>query len=51
MEKPKKVKDIIKIGAELKYETREGHSIGFEVTRQEGSVDATRYGVNLMYRF
>ena len=51
LEKPKKVKDIIKIGAELKYETREGHSIGFEVTRQEGSVDATRYGVNLMYRF
>ena len=51
LEKPKEVKDIIKIGAELKYETREGHSIGFEVTRQEGSVDATRYGVNLMYRF
>lgn len=51
LEKPKKVKDIIKIGAELKYETREGHSIGFEVTRQEGSIDATRYGVNLMYRF
>lgn len=51
LEKPKEVKDIIKIGAELKYETRSGHSIGFEVTRQEGSVDATRYGVNLMYRF
>lgn len=51
LEKPKEVKDIIKIGAELKYETREGHSIGFEVTRQEGSVDATRYGINLMYRF
>lgn len=51
LEEPKKVKGIIKIGAELKYETREGHSIGFEVTRQEGSVDATRYGINMLYRF
>ena len=51
LEEPEEVKDILKVGVEIKYETREGHSIGVEVIRQEGSVDATRYGVNLMYRF
>lgn len=51
LEEPEKLKEIIKIGAELKYETKEGHSVGFEVTRQKGSVDATRYGINMLYRF
>ncbi|MGF6907113.1 autotransporter-associated N-terminal domain-containing protein [Fusobacterium sp. PH5-44] len=50
LEKPKKEELIGKVGAELKYESITGNSIGFEVTRQEGRRDSTRYGVNLMMR-
>ncbi|MGF6907398.1 autotransporter-associated N-terminal domain-containing protein [Fusobacterium sp. PH5-44] len=50
LEKPKKERTIGKIGAELKYETRTGNSVGFEVTRQEGRRDHTRYGVNFTMR-
>lgn len=51
LEEPEELKEIIKIGAELKYETKEGHSVGFEITKQKSSVDATRYGINMLYRF
>jgi hypothetical protein len=51
LEEPKKLRGIFKAGAELKYETRSGHSVGFEVVREEGSRRNTRYGVNFTYRF
>ncbi|MGF6906523.1 autotransporter-associated N-terminal domain-containing protein [Fusobacterium sp. PH5-44] len=51
LEKPKDMDAVFRLGAELKYETRYGHSIGLEVMRKEGNVDSTRVGLNLMYRF
>jgi len=50
LEKPNKEEIIGKIGAELKYETISGSVVGFEIVRQEGRRDNTRYGVNLMMR-
>lgn len=51
LEKPKEVKDIYKVGAQVQYETNAGHKIGVGVTREEGSVRATKYGVNAVYKF
>ncbi|GAA6326295.1 hypothetical protein F350042L8_33930 [Fusobacterium ulcerans] len=51
LEKPKKMKEIINVGAEVKYETREGHAVSFEISREEGRRDSMKYGINLMYRF
>jgi len=51
LEKPKKIKDIYKVGAQIQYETNAGHKIGIGVTREAGSVNATRYGVNAVYKF
>ena len=51
LEEPKELNGITKIGAELKYEARRGHSVGVSVTRQESNVDSTRYGINFLYRF
>jgi hypothetical protein len=51
LEEPKEVRAIMKVGAELKYETRSGNSIGFEVSRAKTNVKSTRYGVNFVYRF
>jgi hypothetical protein len=50
LEKPKRERTIVKAGAELKYESINGNSISFEVIRQEGRIDSTRYGVNFMVR-
>ena len=51
LEKPKKVRDIFKVGAQIQYETNAGHQIGVGVTREEGSVKATKFGVNAVYKF
>jgi len=51
LEKPKDMEGVLRIGAELKYESRYGHGIGIEVMRKEGNIDNTRVGLNLMYRF
>ena len=51
LEKPKKIKDIYKVGAQIQYETNAGHKIGVGVTREAGSVNAIRYGVNAVYKF
>ena len=51
LEKPKEVKDIYKFGAQIQYQTNAGHQIGIGVTREEGSIKATRYGVNATYKF
>ena len=51
LEKPKKVRDIFKVGAQIQYETNAGHQIGIGVTREEGSVKATKFGVNAVYKF
>lgn len=51
LEKAKELKDIYKVGAQLQYETNSGHKLGIGVVREEGSIRATRYGVNLMYKF
>jgi hypothetical protein len=51
LEEPKEVKKIIKVGTELKYETRGGHSVGMEVTRGKTNIESTRYGANFGYRF
>ena len=50
LEKPEKERLLGKIGAELKYEVVSGSAVGFEITRQEGRRDNTRYGVNFMMR-
>ena len=51
LEKPKEVKDVYKFGAQIQYQTNAGHQIGIGVTREEGSIKATRYGVNATYKF
>ena len=51
LEKPKAVKEVFKVGAQVQYETNAGHKIGVGVTREEGSVRATKYGVNAAYKF
>ena len=51
LEKPKEIKDIYKVGAQIQYETNAGHKIGVGVTREAGSVNSTRYGVNAVYKF
>ena len=51
LEKPKKIKDIYKVGAQIQYETNAGHKIGVGVTREAGSVNAIRYGINAVYKF
>lgn len=51
LEKPKKMKEIINVGAEVKYETREGHAVSFEIAREEGRRDSMKYGINLIYKF
>ncbi|MDU1909916.1 autotransporter-associated N-terminal domain-containing protein [Fusobacterium sp.] len=51
LEKPKDMKGTMKIGGELKYVHRYGHSVGVEVIRKEGNTDSTRVGVNFLYRF
>ena len=51
LDKPKKLKEIINIGAEVKYETREGHSISFDIVRELERRDSLKYGINLMYKF
>ena len=51
LEKPKSEEVVAKVGAQLKYETSIGNSVGFEVTRQESRRDSTRYGLNFMMRF
>ena len=51
LEKPKDIKDIYKVGAQIQYETNAGHKVGVGVTREEGSVRATKYGVNAVYKF
>jgi len=51
LEQPKDLAGIFKAGVQLKYETKSGHGVGFEVVREEGSRKNTRYGVNFTYRF
>ena len=51
LEKPKEIKDIYKVGAQIQYETNAGHKIGVGVTREAGSVNSTRYGINAVYKF
>ena len=51
LEKPKEIKDIYKVGAQIQYKTNAGHQIGVGVTREEGSVKATKFGVNAVYKF
>ena len=51
LEKPKEIKDIFKVGAKIQYETNAGHQIGVGVTREEGSIKATKFGVNAVYKF
>ena len=51
LEKPKEVKEIYKVGAQVQYETNAGHKVGVGVTRETGSVNATKYGVNAVYKF
>jgi len=51
LEKPKEIKDIYKVGAQVQYETNAGHKIGVGVVREAGSVNATKYGINAVYKF
>jgi len=51
LEKPKQVKEVFKVGAQVQYETNAGHKIGLGVTREAGSVNATKVGVNAVYKF
>ena len=51
LEKPKEIKEIYKVGAQVQYETNAGHKVGVGVTRETGSVNATKYGVNAVYKF
>lgn len=51
LEKPKEIKDIYKVGAQIQYKTNAGHKIGVGVTREAGSVNATKYGINAVYKF
>jgi hypothetical protein len=51
LEEPKEMKEILKVGAQVKYETIGGHSVGVEVNREAGSRENSRYGVHFMYRF
>ena len=51
LEKPKEIRGIYKVGAQVQYETNAGHKIGVGVTRETGSVNATKYGVNAVYKF
>lgn len=51
LEKAKEIKNIYKIGAQLQYVTNSGHKFGISVVREEGSIKATKYGINLMYKF
>ncbi|ASS40385.1 autotransporter-associated N-terminal domain-containing protein [Fusobacterium sp. oral taxon 203] len=51
LEKPKEIKDIYKVGAQVQYETNAGHKIGVGVVIEAGSVNATKYGINAVYKF
>lgn len=51
LKKPKDMNGVLKIGAELQYIHKTGHSVGVEVIRKEGNIDHTRVGVNFLYRF
>ena len=51
LEKPKEIKEIYKVGAQVQYETNAGHKIGVGVTREVGSINATKYGINAVYKF
>lgn len=51
LEKPKEIKEIYKVGAQVQYETNAGHKVGVGVTRETGSVNTTKYGVNAVYKF
>jgi hypothetical protein len=50
LEEPKEVKGIVKVGAQLKYESKAGNSVGINITRNIGNVDSIRYGLNFVYR-
>lgn len=50
LEEPKRERAIGKFGVELKYEHKAGNAVSFEVSRQEGRRDYTRYGINFMIR-
>ena len=51
LEKPKEIREIFKVGAQVQYETNAGHKIGVGVTREAGSVNATKVGINAVYKF
>ena len=51
LEKPKEIRGIYKVGVQVQYETNAGHKIEVGVTRETGSVNATKYGVNAVYKF
>ncbi|MGF6907394.1 hypothetical protein [Fusobacterium sp. PH5-44] len=51
LEKPKDMNGVVKVGAELQYIHKYGHSVGVEVSRKEGNVDSTRVGMSFLYRF
>jgi hypothetical protein len=50
LELPDKGRNEVKISAQAKYETKTGVSVGIDVTRTEGSMDSTRYGMNFAVR-
>ncbi|MDR1835280.1 MAG: autotransporter outer membrane beta-barrel domain-containing protein, partial [Fusobacteriaceae bacterium] len=50
LELPDKGRNEVKISAQAKYETKTGVSVGLDVTRTEGSMDSTRYGMNFAVR-
>ena len=51
LEKPKQIKEVYKVGAQIQYETNAGHKIGVGITREAGSVNATKVGINAVYKF
>lgn len=51
LEKPKEIREVFKVGAQVQYETNAGHKIGVGVTREAGSVNATKVGINAVYKF
>jgi hypothetical protein len=51
LEEPKEVKELVRVGVQLRYETKAGNSLGINVTKNIGNVDSIRYGANFIYRF
>ncbi|MDR1834223.1 MAG: hypothetical protein LBQ96_00255 [Fusobacteriaceae bacterium] len=46
LELPEQSKNQVKLTAQIKYESKGGTSVGLQVTRTEGGIDSTRYGMN-----